>query len=379
MGFVGLCVDEGLLLRTKINLQMVADAAAVAGAAEYVSGNWSAAAKDAAGQNGVNCAATGVTCTVSIGTTAHASAVSVYVSRPQTTYFGALYGYKTMTVGARAAAGLVSGQVCMTALDTSATAPKGYGITVNGSGNSGGIVASQCSVYDDADASLNGNHQEITAASVGIAGTVKGNGTTSPAPVTGLIPVPDPLKNYWPLLKFSASKGSLNVNKGTVSPGVYKDFSASGSATLQPGLYVIQGKLNLNVTSATGVTFYVDSANGGTLSCNGNKCGFNGNITSPSLGTTPGGSCSFASGCNGLLLWDTETTSFPTTVTIASVKLSGIIYAPTSTFTLGGSTTATFDADIVAGAYVINGDVSITNYARNAGAASPFNSAALME
>ena len=379
IGFVGLCVDAGLLLRAKTNLQKVADAAAVAGAAEYTSGNWSAAAIASAAQNGIDCAATGITCNVSIGTTAHPTAVSVYIAQPQQIYLASLFGYSTMTVGARAAAGLVTGSVCMYALDNSATAPKGYGITVNGSGNASGIVAPQCNVYDNADASLNGSHQEITAASIGIAGTIKGSGTTSPAAITGLLPVPDPLANYWSLPSFTPSNGNLTATTGQVSPGVYNNFSVSGTATLQPGLYVIQGNLNLNVASASGVTFYVDSANGGTLSCNPANCNFGGTLTAPPLGTGTTGSCSFASGCNGLLLWDTETTSFPKTVTIGSVSLTGMIYAPLATLTLGGSTTATFDSDIVAGAYVINGDVSMSNYVANSGAGSPFKSTALME
>ena len=82
VGFVGLAVNLGQLLRAKTNLQKVADAAAIAGAAEYVSGNWSAAATASALQNGVNCATTGITCTVSIGTTAHPTAVSVYIAQP---------------------------------------------------------------------------------------------------------------------------------------------------------------------------------------------------------------------------------------------------------------------------------------------------------
>ena len=379
IGFVGLCVDAGLLLRAKTNLQKVADAAAVAGAAEYTSGNWSAAAQDSAAQNGINCAATGIICNVSIGTTAHPTAVSVYIAQPQQIYLASLFGYSTITVGAHAAAGLITGSVCMYTLDTSATAPKGYGITVNGSGNAAGIVAPQCNVYDNADASLNGSHQEITAYSVGISGTIKGSGTTSPAAVTGLLPVPDPLANYWTLPGLTTSNGNLTQSSGNVNPGVYKDFNVSGTATLQPGLYVIQGKLNLNVASASGVTFYVDGANGGTLACNPTQCAFNGTLTGPPLGTGTTGSCSFASGCNGLLLWDTETTSFPQTVNIGSVSLTGIIYAPQVTLTLGGSTTATFDSDIVAGACVVNGDVSITNYVANSGTASPFRSTALME
>jgi len=104
VGFVGLSVDTGMLLRAKINLQKVADSAAVAGAAEYVSGNWSAAAKAAAGQNGVNCSATSVTCSVSIGTTAHPSAVSVSIAQSVSTYFGSVFGFSKIPVGAKAAA-----------------------------------------------------------------------------------------------------------------------------------------------------------------------------------------------------------------------------------------------------------------------------------
>jgi Flp pilus assembly protein TadG len=378
IGFVGLSIDMGALLRGKIQLQIVADAAAVAGAAEYTSGNWSAAATAAAGQNGVNCATTGVTCTVSVGTTAHPSAVSVYISQPQTTYFGAIFGYSTMTVGAKAAAGLVAGQVCLYSLENAATAWKGDGYLINGGGNQKGIYAPQCSVYDNANLTINGSHTLITAASVGVVGTA--SGSTSPAAVTGLLPVPDPLAGYWTLPTFTANKGNLNANKGSVSPGVYKNFSASGTATLQPGLYVIQGTFSLAVTSATGVTFYIDSAHGGSASCNGNGCtNLNGSLTAPPLGTGTTGTCSFASGCNGLLFWDTETTSHPKVVGIASPSITGIVYAPNATLEMHGNSTATFTTNIVAGAYQLNGDVQVTNYSANAGAASPFHSAALME
>ena len=380
VGFVGFAADLGLLFRAKTNLQKVADAAAIAGASEYTTGNWSAAAKASAAQNGINCAATGITCNVSIGTTAHPSAVSVYIAQAQSTYFARVLGYPTITVGAKAAAGLLSGQVCMYTLDTSAAAPKGYGIADNGGGNNQGILAPQCSVYDNADMSLNGSGVEITATAVGIAGTLKGNGTTSPPPVTGLIPVPDPLAGYWTLPTFTTSKGNLTKSSGNVNPGVYQNFNVSGTANLKPGLYVIQGNLSLNVASATGVTFYVDSANGGSASCNGNGCNtVNGNLTAPPLGTGTTGTCSFASGCNGLLFWDTETTSQPRVVGIGSTSLSGIIYAPNATLQLNGNTLATFDTNVVAGACVLNGDVQITNYSANAGPASPFHSAALME
>ena len=55
MGFLGLATDAGLLLRDKVNLQKVADAAAVAGAAQLPTGSLSyiTAAQDSAAQNGV--------------------------------------------------------------------------------------------------------------------------------------------------------------------------------------------------------------------------------------------------------------------------------------------------------------------------------------
>jgi hypothetical protein len=400
VGFVGFAVDLGQLLRAKTNLQKVADAAALAGAAEYVSGGLSRAtlaAQASALQNGIDCTATGITCPVSIGTTAHPQAVSVYISQRQSTYLAGVFGYPTITVGARAAAGIISGQVCFYALDTTATAPPpngNYGIVVNGGGSGSpnpypppatiyGIYAPQCSVYDNANLNLNGIKTLITAASIGIAGPST-NGSTSPTPVYNLIPVSDPLAGYWKLPALTPTLGNLNKTSGSVIPGVYNNFNVSGAVTLQPGLYVIQGNLDLNITTpANGVTFYVDSAHGGTLACNGGNCGFSGNLTAPSLGTSTTGSCSFNSGCNGLLLWDPETTTHPKTASIGcttcSVSLTGIIYAPTATLTLNGNGLVTLNTDIVAGAYVLNGDFQVGNYSANAGPASPFNSAALLE
>jgi len=78
LGFLGLATDVGVHYRARTNLQKVADAAAIAGAAEYAkSGSWLAAAKGSALQNGVDCTATGINCNITIGTSAHPSAVSV--------------------------------------------------------------------------------------------------------------------------------------------------------------------------------------------------------------------------------------------------------------------------------------------------------------
>lgn len=380
IGFLALATDVGVLYRSKTNLQKVADAAAVAGASEILSGNWSAAAQASALQNGVNCAATGVTCTISIGTSAHPSAVSVYITQPESTYFLPVFGKSAVTIGARAAAGIVAGQVCMNTLDTDSTAPNGYGVTINGGGNGTGLDAPKCNLYDNAGLALNGSAQLITDAGTGVAdGSVKGNGTASPNPVTGLLPVPDPLSGYWTAPTCTSSSGNLSVSTGNVSPGCYNNFSVTGNAALKPGLYIIQGDLYLtSTTAATGVTFYVDSAHGGTLACQPSKCAFTTPVSSPDFGTGTTGTCTTSGGCTGLLLWDTETTNFPKNVTIGSTSLTGVIYAPNVSLVLGGSTSLTLDSNVVVGAITLNGDVTLTNY--SAGQVnSPLNSAALLE
>ena len=52
-GMAGFAVDVGTLFRAKRNLQTAADAAAVSGADESKYGDWKAAAKAAAAQNGI--------------------------------------------------------------------------------------------------------------------------------------------------------------------------------------------------------------------------------------------------------------------------------------------------------------------------------------
>lgn len=84
IGFLGLAIDIGLLFRHKVDLQKVADAAAIAGAAQLLtgaSGNYTDAAKASAAQNGIPLDESNGTVTVSLGTTYHPDAVKVYVSQ----------------------------------------------------------------------------------------------------------------------------------------------------------------------------------------------------------------------------------------------------------------------------------------------------------
>src|ERR1700751_3303045 len=169
MGFVGFATDIGLLLRDKVNLQKVADAAAISGAAQLPSGgDYTAAAKAAATQNGGTDGSNG-TVTVTLGTTYHPSAVKVYVSQPENTFFMGMFGYSSVTVGATAVAGLTNGNGCIYALDL--TPFKSEGMTMNGTGN---LSAPNCSIYDNSGLSTNGASGAITAKSISVTGSYSG-------------------------------------------------------------------------------------------------------------------------------------------------------------------------------------------------------------
>jgi Flp pilus assembly protein TadG len=382
LGFVSLAVDVGMLLRAKTNLQKVADDAAIAGAAELLkSGNYNIAALTSATQNGVS---SGVA--VSLGTPYHPGAVNVVVTQSQQTYLAALFGVQNATVTATAAAGLVnSGNACLYTLGQN---QQGYGIVINGSPN-GGVNMPNCGVYDDYGLALNGQNASITAKWVGVGGTVKGTNPTTPL-ITGMVPVNDPLATYWQpqppsqLCSTATSYGSQTYTTGLVPPGCYTDLTVNGAATFS-GLYVVQGKLNVNVTStSTGASFFVDKANGGTLSCS--QCNFNvnGSIAAPPLTSGTSGTCSIASGCDGLVLWDTEVTALtgnnsqPVTLG-GNITLTGILYAPNAFMKFNGSGTTTLNAAIVSAQLELDGAVTINSYALGAGTISPFSSAALVE
>src|ERR1035437_182689 len=108
LGFVGFAVDIGTLLRAKRNLQIAADSAAIAGAAELNYGNMTAAAQAAAAQNGVTIGTNGGTVTVNTPPTYGAYAgktggyVEAIVSQNQPTFFMKMFKIASQKVTARA-------------------------------------------------------------------------------------------------------------------------------------------------------------------------------------------------------------------------------------------------------------------------------------
>jgi hypothetical protein len=232
---------------------------------------------------------------------------------------------------------------------------KSQGITTNGTGN---VSAPNCAIYDNSGLNMNGSGS-ITAKFVGVAGTYDGPGVT-PTPVPGMVPVPDPMAYWNTPPAYGSCANDPNATSGTVVPGCYKGLTVTGPARLSAGLYIIQkNQLTLTNVTATGVTFYIDGAS------NANFGSINGsNLTAPVTGTT--GTCTSGGGCNGILIWDTETNAGKPQQGIdfgpGSSTLSGILYFPFSALKFHGNNNTTLNADIIALAYVFDGTISINNY-----------------
>jgi len=370
VGFLALATDVGLLFRDKVNLQKVADAAAIAGAAELNSGNYSAAALASAAQNAITNGVNG-TVTITSGTTYHPNSVKVYVTQNEPNHFLELFGQPTTTVGASAVAGVTNGNACMYALDTNPF--KGDGITMNGTCN---LNIPHCAIYDNAGRNMNGNSGAITASFIGVVGSYSGTGA-SPTPVTGMVPVPDPM-SYWssPQNAYGAASCQDNPKQKnvTLGAGCYNGLTLNGTA-LNPGLYVIHGALDLNGVTGTGVTFYIDGTQGGSLGSTDGS-----NLTAPTL--TSSGTCTAVAGCNGILIWDTEVKgkaqqgiSFGP----HGSTLTGILYFPNASLKFHGDTTTTLNADIIATSYVFDGTINMNNYVLGSSQSPLFLTPTLLE
>ncbi len=123
LGFVALAVDVGLLFRAQRNVQIAADAAAIAAALNYqyssgINYNPVNAADAAAAQNGITNASyvtvnNGPLNGYHLGT----GYWEVIISQPNPTYFMKVFGFNTLNVAARSVAGTVPSPACIYVLD----------------------------------------------------------------------------------------------------------------------------------------------------------------------------------------------------------------------------------------------------------------------
>lgn len=380
-GMMGLAIDVGQLRLAKQQLQMAADAAALAGALELNACGGTAdcaametAAQDALTENGftgstaqASCvpSGTGLAISVNNGPCAMGAAdphngntnyVEVVVSQMQPTYFAGILGISSVNIKTRAEAARAGGSNCMFALDP--TGPQAISVQLLAA-----LYSPSCGVVDESSSSsaLYCFLGSITASQIGVVGGYSNFAclAASPTPKTGIaLPNPaDPLA-YLPTpavpgcgasknspytgsasaLTLTGSSGAVTLYPGAYCGGITIGFGAN--VTFMPGTYVLTswsgtktvspGGLTMDLgakVSGSGVTFYnygsPSNTNGGGIAFNFTSFTSGGvNLTAPTSGTYSG----------ILFFQDKQNTSSATIegTTSWNTILQGIYYFPTA-------------------------------------------------
>ena len=386
MGAMGLATDIGILLYQKREMQTAADAAAIAAAAELNYGNQVAAGQAGSAMNGFTNGTNGTVVTINTppvyGNYAGlANYVEAIVSQPQKTLFMGFFKKASMTITVRAVGHWGTSNTCIVTLGTSGT-----DISVTTANPNPVLNAPNCGIEDNSTSSsaLNvvssGAANPIIASSIGIVGgySVTG-GTLSPTPVTGIVPVSNPL-GYLPT---PVSTGSCLTTPGPTSGSNYSIpagnycsglsiTAAGGTITFATGNYYIGGS-GLTITGAgiaingSGVDFNIY---GGGVSITASGSTFN--LTAPTSGTY-----------NGILFNQaaSDTTTANLTEAGAGSTFNGVLNFPGAAlnFTASGSATSMYLAFVSKTLTLTASGSSINDYASLSGATSPFGAANLVE
>jgi hypothetical protein len=190
------------------------------------------------------------------------------------------------------------------------------------------VNATSCGILVNDTASF--SSATIKAQSIGIAGAVPASiGSTFPdAAPTPMIQTQDPCPEIAGCAAVVANPPAVSgcttlppQTGGSISPGCYNGLTLSGSVTLNPGTYVLNGSSSFSgaTLTGTGVTFYV-TASGTAADFSGVAAG---SSLSPqsSSGTYP----------NVLYYQVPSNTSTPNFAAPGLTSLSGLIYAPGAT------------------------------------------------
>jgi len=271
LAMMGLGIDMGYLRYAKGKMQAAADAGAIAGAAEVLYTDVSAAAAAATAADGFTNGTNGVTVAVnhpplSGPNTGNSNYVEVIVSQNQPTFFMTVLGVNSVALSARSVA-LGSSPNCIYALGTS-----GDSILITLS-----IVTSACGVVDDSN--LGGLIAALDASSIALHGTNDGFlVSTSPTAETGIPSAVDPLASLTAPTVGSCSTHptqTVITTNTTLSAGTYCGGIdiISGKVTFGAGTYIMDGggfqMTNVfggTVTGTGGVTIY--NTGSGSGSCN---------------------------------------------------------------------------------------------------------------
>lgn len=344
LGFMGLAVDVGTLFHVKRELQTAADAAAVAGTLEYLyTDSVSKAttyADNASAANGFTNGSNGVAVTVHDPpadgpSKGNASFFEAIVSEPAPTYFMAMFGFKSVTVAARAVAGVPTNNLaCMWIMGTG-------NVTLDLQG-AYDIQAPGCGIYVNSPSASafidTGNGGIVNAAFLDVVGNSPPAHQTSPTATTvQAAPRTDPWGNFSganPSSGCTTTSSATTVTGEVDGPGTnnvmcFTSAVTLNGATLGPGTYLFENGVTVSGTV---------TVNGGTLdvySGTFNQGNATLNISAPTTGPY-----------NGIAIMQPSTNTNQLQVQFGSSNqtLDGYIYAPGSQVYLqdhGGGVTAT--------------------------------------
>jgi Flp pilus assembly protein TadG len=379
IAFVGLATDVGLLFRAKRNVQIAADAAATAGALDYMYNVSAATAKTAAQtastQNGITNGTNGAVVTVNIpplgGYHKSTGYVEVVINQPNPTFFMKLFSFNTVSVAARAVAGTPGiANNCAFILDPSASGA----MTLQGAATFSGP---NCGIVVDSSAnnalSATGNANSLTADSVGVVGTVSSKVNSTPAPVTGVVAQNDPLRVQTPVVPSScaSTNTSTTVSNTTLTPTGILCFTKAvtlSNVTLNSGTYVFENGVTLS-----GVT---SGAGGTTLDVNGGALDITSNTTLTLVAPTSGP-------YNGIALMQPASNTNQINIQKGSsnASITGIIYAPSAELYLndnGGAVSLVSDL-IVNTLFIKASTLSISSYSAANPTTTPLRAVSLVE
>jgi|SRR5579884_153503 len=376
----GFAVDAGYHQYHQRMQQTATDSAALAGAQELLVGDWLAAARKDASNNGYADNTGQNTCPVNpaVGTvcvvvqnpppntdaySGNAQAVEVDITAYHPTFFESVFDINNVPVSTKAVAVLTTAASpnCMYVLSGSAN--------FNAGQNGGTLSAPNCGLVFNGGANF--NNATVNAKAISCAATCS-NGTFSGAQPKTTAPASDPcpqMSNCAYLAAHPPTTCSTNLTAGNnqniiVPSGCYNnlDLHKANSVTFDCGLYVISGSLNasasgnnsvitINQQSGCGVTFYV------TGSGSVNMRNANINLAAP----TSGDYTQYSAGEQNILFYQDSADSNPLVLQSAScqtcsAQLSGMIYAPTANLNYNqGASANTGTIMIVAGSLNYNG------------------------
>jgi Flp pilus assembly protein TadG len=286
-GLVGVALDYTKSAQLRTRMQQVLDASVLAGVREADTGLQISKATSVFNAQATNDWGATPTASFSVDSGGKLSGTAQASAR---TSFAGMLGFSTIDVkvSSSAIASGSSSKVCILLVDPT----QSQSLLVNSGAN---LNAPNCEIHVRSTANpvaIFNSGTTLNVKRICLKGTtIIKNGGVNPPAETGCAAISDPFTTSMPAVSVGACNYNNQVyNPGsvTLSPGVYcgwTNFNGSGTLTLNPGLYVIQGGgMTFNsgwTVTGTGVTFYLVDQNA-TITFNGNV---NFKLTPPTSGS----------------------------------------------------------------------------------------------